>query len=190
MTKRLFIAIELDNTCILKLNNFMQDARQSLLDPACRWVNMRNFHLTLSFLGERLESIIPQITKAMDMGAKEVDRFALHFKGLGCFPSIKMPRVFWVGVENGLQLKALYTILGKHLSAVIALGRSTFSPHLTLARIKDDYQIETPVVLRSLINEFQSRSFGTSNVDKITLFASDLRKSGPIYTALHHSMLQ
>jgi 2'-5' RNA ligase len=68
------------------------------------------------------------------------------------------------------------------------LGFSTetrgFSPHLTLARVRDDTAPAARQELGKLIGEVKSDFTGMMTVDAIKLVKSQLTPTGPIYTVL------
>ncbi len=57
---RLFVALELDE----QARDLLADCQQRLsgLDPAVRWVQPEQIHLTLKFLGQVPDQDVPQVT--------------------------------------------------------------------------------------------------------------------------------
>jgi 2'-5' RNA ligase len=100
---------------------------------------------------------------------------------VGFFPNPHAPRVFFCGIEApGLRELAAATD-----AAVNALGvpRETrpFSPHLTLARIKDRLDLQP---LREAIVALPPLEFGSFTAGSFFLYQSVLRPSGSVYTKL------
>ena len=101
-----------------------------------RVVKPSQLHLTLKFIGEISESVINDSIEAL----KTIDypSFQLEFADLGVFPNIKRIRVLWMGINEGKQdLISLSKIANDKLKSVgIPIDKRSYSPHLTLARIK------------------------------------------------------
>ncbi len=96
----------------------------------------------------------------------------IHIRNLGFFPNPRSPRVFWAGVEAAPDLA---TLAAETDHALDPLGLPPegrpFSPHLTLARIKD--RIKGPVpfeALREAIAALPSLDFGSFTADRFFLY--------------------
>ena len=93
-----------------------------------RWVDPRDMHVTLRFLGETPEEKLPEIEALMRRAAAASAPFELVYGGVGAFDSLADPRVIWVGLDAGLEpMRALGELLGRD-------EPRPFSPHLTLGR--------------------------------------------------------
>ena len=138
-------------------------------------------HLTVRFIGATDEERLVALQRAL-VPAFETPRFTLTVEGTGAFPPKGPPRVVWAGLEDGRdQLLALERELTGRLSTIgIPPEDRPYSPHLTLARVRD------PAGLRpaSLLDGLQTHTFGHSGIDAITLFESRLSPKGPTYVAL------
>jgi 2'-5' RNA ligase len=127
-------------------------------------VDPKNLHLTLKFIGESYD--LQGITKALSevRGAPA----EVGLKGLGTFP-----RVLWIGVQA--DLASLAARIDQALEP-LGITRETrpFSPHLTIARMKDGRMPK--------FNE--QPDFGSFRISEFVLYESKLGSSGPTYTAL------
>jgi 2'-5' RNA ligase len=147
-----------------------------------RWVKKENIHITLAFLGEIVEDVIEQVKERLQLVSKKHQTFTMTLQGVGVFPQMKRPRVLWVGVVP--EVKEPITHIANDV--IDALGflhpkdKKKFSPHITFGRIKFISD------LSSLQKVIESISFETDEfmVNKITLFKSDLKPDGAIYTPL------
>ena len=106
---------------------------------------------------------------------------AVHIRKVGFFPNPHAPHVFWCGIEApGLDRLALATD-----QAAAALGipseKHEFSPHLTLARIKDRLNLQP---LREAVAALPSFDFGRFTADRFFLYLSRLHPAGSVYTKL------
>lgn len=127
---RLFVAIDLPPAVKEQLRAIAFGV------PGAKWTEVDQIHLTLRFIGEVEGARFLDIREALSMvGAAP---FLVRLKGTGHFPPRKAPRILWVGIEPNdslLQLRnKVEAILTK--TGLEPEGRK-FSPHITLARLKD-----------------------------------------------------
>ncbi len=107
------------------------------------WTRPRSWHLTLKFLGDVPENASggPADIGAVIEALADVSfaPFSLRGAGAGYFPDAVSPRVVWTGIEEGKMECA--ELAGRIDGALAPLGfakeRRPFSPHLTLARVRD-----------------------------------------------------
>ena len=95
-------------------------------------------HLTLHFLGEIPRERVAFITAALTPVGTAIAPFYATLEGVGAFPSPDRPRVVWVGITEG---NAELTGLASRVQAALVgegdpTRRNTFSPHLTLFRVR------------------------------------------------------
>ena len=70
------------------------------LERMFRWVHRKDWHITLRFLGETSQEETVAISRSLEAISKSVSPFETCVGRPGGFPSISVPRVFWVGVEG------------------------------------------------------------------------------------------
>jgi 2'-5' RNA ligase len=100
---------------------------------------------------------------------------------VGFFPNPHAPRVFWCGIEApGLEGLARDTDRAAAALGVAPEARA-FSPHLTLARIKERPDLQP---LREAIAAQPPLDFGQFEASRFFLYQSQLRPSGAVYTKL------
>ena len=103
-----------------------------------RTVSPEGVHLTLKFLGDVPESEIPAIESAISLAAGPQGPQQVEVGGFGAFPNESAPRVLWLGVEIPRVLLNLRTDLEERLASLgFERDRRKWSPHLTLARMRD-----------------------------------------------------
>lgn len=130
MAMRLFIAIELPDD----LKKTFASLRTDI--PGARWVLPEQIHLTLAFLGDVEEPVVERLHD--ELSRIRFPSFELRPAGTGCFPNRQRPRVLWVGLEPEQLLQDLAgAVRAAVLSCGIAQEERPFSPHLTLARLKN-----------------------------------------------------
>jgi 2'-5' RNA ligase len=183
---RLFTGIDLPAEVVRNLESLLDRLR-----PAARvkWSPLANLHITTRFIGEWPAERLPELAAALAAlpgllpGLLPGDgAIPIRVRKLGFFPNPHAPRVFWAGVEGSPGLAALAFETDRAL-ATLGLepeGRP-FSPHLTLARIKEPVSLEK---LRETIAALPSLEFGDFAADRFHLYQSRLSPTGSVYTKL------
>jgi len=187
---RLFVGVPLDPELARRGGSFIDTLRSRVarLAPQARlsWVAPERLHLTLAFIGDVPESRTPAIRTALAQPAV-VRQFPLELAGAGAFPLRGRPRVLWVGIHEGREsLMAVAGDVRTRLGeAGVALETRPFSPHMTVARVKEPAGLRPAALLEGLADA----AIGRMTVDAITLFQSRLSPSGPSYHVLAQSPL-
>jgi 2'-5' RNA ligase len=182
---RCFIAIELPEEIKAGLSR-LQAQLKSGNQFSVKWVNPYSIHLTLKFLGNVNADMTSQITEAIKEGAQGVSPFRLEIKGLGVFPNLRRVQVIWVGISGDLE-KLLQLQKGID-SALARLGFApegrAFTPHLTLARVRDRASPEERQKLGELIASTKFEAEYTFSVEAVSLMRSQLTREGAIYSQI------
>ena len=186
-TIRSFIAIPLTPDIIDRIEKAQKELRSLRADV--KWVRPQSIHLTLKFLGNIEESQISAIAQKIQHVAGGYTSWPIHVKSLGTFPSLRNPRVVWVGIEDTSgQTIMLQGQLEHALSTLgFAQEKRKFSPHLTLGRVKSSRGKKE--LVQYLVDE-REKTFGKIQVDRVVLFRSELHPSGAIYTVLKEFVFQ
>src|SRR5438093_4629073 len=58
-----------------------------------KWVEARNFHLTVKFLGHTQRDDLPRLSEALRSVAERTAPFELEMAGVGAFPNVRRPQV-------------------------------------------------------------------------------------------------
>jgi RNA 2',3'-cyclic 3'-phosphodiesterase len=187
---RLFIAIE--TPAEIQQNVYKETAnfRQGI-GFLVRWVPVENMHLTLKFLGDVSPSNVEFLTQMLRNEAEAVPCFIIHLTGLGAFPSVRRPRVIYIGIQAPAALDALQRGID---SAVHRLGYPSeerpFSAHLTLGRVKQNVGAADQQKIRRAIERTQVDLLGSARVDWVHLYKSELKPGGSVYTRLYSAPLK
>ena len=165
-------AIEIPQQIRTKINSLQNKLKKEFHNV--KWVEEKNLHLTLKFLGEidEIEPIVRTIKKIL----AQIAGFEASLAGLGGFPQNNRARVIWIGVNMGETILAkLMEDLDRELVAcgIPAESRKKV-PHLTIGRVRRGF-IKLPDY------EFESDRFP---VKELVLFKSTLTPQGPIYEPL------
>lgn len=182
---RSFIAIELPEEAKKGLARLRRELERDE-HRFVKWVDPLGIHLTLKFLGNIAARRVTEIAEALGEAAQGMSPFHLEISGLGAFPSVTQPRVFWVGV-NG-QLDRLSGLQQSIDSALAGLGfareERPFVPHLTLARIREEASGPDRRSFGELVGATAFEDKYPVKVEAVRLMRSQLTPAGAIYTCL------
>ncbi len=175
---RSFIAIDLPGDIKSSIDKIIRTVSGD--SRGIRWVPTENMHLTLKFLGEVKEELIPEIVRRLVLIGGHYQRFSVGIRGTGAFPNFRNPNVLWVGVDESGALERLFGEIDASLSEIgFERENRKFSPHLTIARVKDRRGID-PLIKE--LATFKEAFFGTIEVREILLMKSVLKPSGAEYS--------
>ncbi len=100
-------------------------------------------------------------------GVKQSGPVPISVRGVGWFPDLRRPNVFWAGVAAGEPLARLAHATEQAVSALgIPAETRAYSPHLTLARVK------YAVPLEDLIRAAGNPDFGAFQASSFFLYLS------------------
>ena len=167
---RLFIALPIPQT----IRPYLHRIGGSL--PYSRPVPVDQIHLTLRFLGDLEGSRFLDIKEELSTVAAAP--FFMSIQGVGHFPPRGKARVVWAGVRPVEPVQHLKRKIDSCLrSCGISADPRKFSPHITLARLKD-----TPA---QRVAEFLAGNsflcFDEFKVDCFHLYSSKLTQKGAIH---------
>ncbi len=174
---RLFIAIEIPpeiKSQIAKVISQLQSAEADI-----RWGRPEKLHITLKFLGETREEVLPQIVLLLEGVAGNTSPFTIRYSGLGCFPTMHEPRVVWVGVDDiADRLRPLVASIEAEMTSIgLEKEVKEFHPHVTIGRMKNRKNISTLLrTMQSITLESQPTS-----ITEIVLIKSELKPNGSVY---------
>jgi RNA 2',3'-cyclic 3'-phosphodiesterase len=188
---RLFIALDIDDVIRQRITRFIEGVAG--FAPDARWAQPELLHVTLKFIGEQPESAIESIKRALSV--LRADATEIHFRGYGFFPSVKSPRVFWIGMQAEAQLPALAAAIDDKMALLgIPKEDRAYSPHLTLARAgsgsgsphrnKSDAPNRKFDRLQQKLAALPAPEFGTMTAREFFLYQSQLSPKGSKYTKL------
>jgi 2'-5' RNA ligase len=136
---RLFTAIDMPENVKESLRTLLE-----LLRPTAKlsWARPENLHITTKFIGEWPEARLDEMKRAL--GAVKAPSFDLAIGGIGWFPDARRPRVLFLGVNGGDELKKLAQAT-ESVAATLGVAKEDreYSPHLTLARVRERVPTQT-----------------------------------------------
>ena len=151
-----------------------------------KWVDPSGIHLTLKFLGNIAVSRIDEIISAMREAVRGIPPFELEVKEIGAFPNLRRVQVAWVGISGEVdKLGQLQQRLESNLAPLrFAPESRPFTPHLTLARLRDRASLDERQRFGQLIVSTKLETTYNIKVDAINLMRSQLTREGAIYSRI------
>jgi 2'-5' RNA ligase len=181
---RLFIAAELPASISDAL--LATQARLRRAAPPVKWVAPEAMHLTLRFLGETDVQLLPPLGTALRAALAGHSAISLQLTSAGAFPNIRRPSIVWVGV--GGATAALEQAVAALEAQVVPLGfppeQRPFRAHLTLGRVRREATPAQQERLGEAICALPAFPPLAWLIERVVVFRSELRPSGPIYSAL------
>lgn len=188
---RAFIAIEIPAEIHQAIEKETAQLRARLNASLVRWVPSGNIHLTLKFLGDVSPANLDLLEQMLNAEVGQHQAFELAFGGLGAFPNPKRPRVIWIGIQAPAGLGALqYGIEAATATIGYPGEQRSFSPHLTIGRVKQNVGSPGMQRIRAMLEETQVGPLGTALVGAVHLYKSDLKPTGAEYTKLISASLK
>ena len=182
---RLFYGVELDDKIKNKISEFVNELTYEQEGKEIKWVKKDNLHITLQFIGNTNEDVIPKLKRlASNISFKS---FEVGVTNIGAFPYMKKPRVIWAGIEQNMPLfRELHNkvrdicIKIEENEKSLNIDTKPFHPHITLGRVKKRLKSEFIEILQKNKNI----EFGIQKIRNFTLFSSELHREGPIYKVI------
>ncbi len=178
---RTFLAIDLPAEIKNELDKIQKRLKPKV--EGVRWTRPEGIHLTLKFFGYVVGDDHSSISAAVKTSIKGVKPFTLDLGTIGAFPGPTRPRVIWIGI--GGQIKELIDLqknLDRNFEQIgFPPEDRAFKPHLTLGRLKIP---GSAVGFPKVLEEGKNYQAGSFRCQGLSLFRSDLRPAGAIYTRL------
>ena len=186
MKLRSFIAVKIPAEIQHSILDSTASLQKSLARPLVRWVEAQNLHLTLKFLGDVSPESLEQLDGVLKLELSDQASFDMSVVGLGLFPNPQRPRIIWIGLEAPSALSTLHHSVD---SVATRLGylpeEHPFSPHLTIGRVGQNTTQADRMKISAAIKTMSVGNLGMVHVLAVSIFKSDLRTGGPVYTPLH-----
>jgi 2'-5' RNA ligase len=175
---RLFFAVHVSDA----IKNDIADALKAfpVRNPPWRWIVPQNVHVTLKFLGELDEKLLPDLREIGQHAAQGMKPFRVSYGAFGGFPALTRPRViFFEAMEGTPELAEIASRLDRGAELVgVPRESRPFTAHLTLARIKDPL----PPGIRDALEKVPPLpATASQTVDHFSLMQSHLSRAGAQY---------
>ncbi|RMH21172.1 MAG: RNA 2',3'-cyclic phosphodiesterase [Gemmatimonadetes bacterium] len=176
---RLFIALNFPKKERERIHRAARPLREA--EMPVRWVEPANYHITLKFLDEVPEARVGAVVGALESVAANTPPIELELGGFGAFPTIRRPRVIWLGADPSPALRCLKQDIEWALSdAGFPRETRAFHPHVTLGRAAEDGGAGAFRGLDELAAGLDYR--GVVRVRSLDLMRSTLSRSGARYS--------
>jgi len=177
---RLFVAINLPSDLRRDIWRASEPLRR---EKDVRWVAESGLHLTLRFLGETAPDAAGSLGEAVNRASGRHAPFRMRLGGLGAFPSMRKPRVVWLGIERSAALERLHADVQTALAAEgLEPDTRAFRPHLTLGRARRDAPIER--IAERVAGASSIDLDRTAAVEAVDLMRSELGPGGARYSVV------
>ncbi len=178
---RTFIAVNIPKSYMQPIAGLLDELKAT--GAAVRWVKPESMHITLKFLGNIDERLVKDLGGKIAESTRDMTPIELRAKGCGAFPSIKNPRVVWLGISGNVDL--LGKLQAKLEKSLIPLGfapeKRPFRAHLTLGRLKGS---RGKSKLISALRDKSNFVLDPFEVKEVVVYRSDLKPTGAVYTAI------
>ncbi len=169
---RLFVAIVPPPDALAELADVVTPLQATR--PELRWTTRPDWHLTLAFLGEVSDRVLPDLSIRLERAAGRHPEQQLAVAGGGAFPGPARARVLWAGIRSGPGLAPLAASVAagaRRAGAPPPDEGRRYSPHLTLARCRQPADVAE---LTAALAAFAG-SFWTAGA--VTLIRSNLNRA-------------
>lgn len=176
---RLFIAVNINQHSKNLIDNKLELLQQEYND-CFKWVEKKNWHLTLKFIGDVSASEQQKLIQALkEINFNDKNKY-IQFNRINAFPNLDAARTIYLAVNRGNKLlKNIHQNLeNKLLEFGFKNEQKNFIPHLTLGRNKNQ--------ALKIKDKFRSKNFVNiyAQIKSISLYQSKLKASGPEYIEL------
>jgi 2'-5' RNA ligase len=176
---RLFYGIQLEE----ELKDYLFDLIlhfQSYIPAGVKWVEKENLHLTFQFVGQVKPNQLAEVEASFKSSITSCNEEKFQLKSVELLPN-NQPHLIWISLDSKNEDFADATKKLRYLlkQQGFNLDNNDFRPHITLGRIKNNLMKAQIEFIQK--TELEKQEF---NVNKITLFESNLTKKGANYRVL------
>lgn len=180
---RAFFCLDLDRETKTHLADQVRPLKR--LPVNVKWVPPENMHITMVFLGDVDDGLVPDLEVAARQALDETGLdgpIDVTLDRLGAFPHVHKPRVVWAGCTSDPEP---VEHLAKSLeSALEPLGFEPedrpFTTHVTLGRVKERGRSQGLRELTEAIENHDPFHYDL-RISQLTLMQSQLGPKGPMY---------
>lgn len=131
--KRLFWGIDMSGDREL-VEGEIPKVKDLLKEVPVKWVEDRNLHITLNFLGNVEEEQIPKLVRLGAEVAGLCSPFQVEISGIGGFPNMSSAKSIWMGVKLNAGLDCIHNKLMERVAPLSKEDNRKYIPHITVAR--------------------------------------------------------
>ena len=195
-TKRLFLSFDLAISVVEALVDVQQELGEALeRDDGVRWIDPQDIRLTLKYLGEAHEALVPLICEQIHELVRNtpIPPFQVSARSVGMYPEdgdeAPRPRLLWVGLDpkSDEVIRLLQLVVERELEKLgLAPEVRPFYPRLMLGRIRSAQAAQTLV---EPVTALAEADFGRCYVKDFVLFEARRTHRGPQYDVIERFAL-
>lgn len=183
---RSFIAIPISSDVCNIIAN-VQSKLKAQWPQEVKWVETKNIHITIEFLGDMPSDQIPHIANTMTTVLQNTPQFEISLQGIGAFPHTQSPRVIWIGIADVQNyLTKTNQLISSAMRQFGVEPEEHYSPHITLGRVRQHTHL---LNAQSFLEQMPQNTLAQIHVQRVVLFKSTLRQDGPSYEVLAETKL-
>lgn len=156
-----------------------KEASDRAASPSAGWPLKIYILPCFFYLGDIEQDRVSTLGNILDVTAVRFKALPFQVVGVGTFGTPKAPRMIWVGTGEGTD--NLVNVQSDIAQKIKALGWDmedrTYTPHLTLGRIKSAKRVDG---LTSLLPSVKNMEFGWNPVSRLVVMSSWLRPAGGV----------
>jgi RNA 2',3'-cyclic 3'-phosphodiesterase len=178
---RLFIAINLPADVRATAWGAAEPLRAAI--PAgVAWVREEALHVTLRFLGEQPPEVVDRLARELEPALSSMEPPRIELTGVGVFPTVRRPRVLWLGGPANSTVTELYHVVERTCArlGVEPEGRE-FRAHVTIGRVRQGAAVDVVALDRAAGDIRLRTGFVARSVD---VMESELTPAGARYRVL------
>ena len=184
---RAFVAVTPPEDVRAALHDAAEPLRAAL-DDAVRWVDAAKLHVTVRFLGEQPDALVARLVERVAAAVRGRTPFSASVATPGAFPSLRRPRVLWMGMRANPALDALYEDVARACEAEgLAREPQRWHPHLTLGRVRQGVRVDAAALAGAAGAVRTEETFIVRSVD---VMQSELSSAGARYHRLGACLLE
>ncbi len=151
--------------------------------PPVSWTPERNLHITLKFLGEIDSGRVGEIVTLLGGTGECVSPFEFTVGEAGGFPTLRAPRVLWIGIREPLELVGKLQENMENVLSGAGFPREErpFHSHITVGRVRDRVH---PGWGEEYAKELSGIKLSVVGVKSFQLYESRLAPGGAVYHVL------
>ena len=183
MKKRLFVALNFDAPTRLALARWLY---QLPAPSGLTKTKADNLHLTLLFLGDTDEELVPRLSAELEQVAQRFGPLTVSFDRLGGFPNLQEPHTLWVGLAGAILAGLQQEVATRITPLAPGADCKPFRPHLTIARLGNHPDRLLQGAASARLGELTQTSLNLppTQLDQLDLMESTLQAGGSVYRVI------
>lgn len=146
-----------------------------------KWEHSEKLHITLKFLGNLKQEQIEKLIRGLEVVGKAFSSFEYTYDGVGAFPNLSSPRIFWVGTSPNPSMTQLHKSVEEVARSInVSDENKPFHPHVTIGRAKGFKGINRLTAILKTVT-FEPVN---ARCSALLVLRSDLHPTGSKYSVL------